>query len=92
MASPGGRAAPQLLPPVALTIAALTSLNLAVAYLIARAAGLRGIAFPDLVIWLLLAIGLAAAVGAVVGWRRYIADARAAKAATGPGIRDSAVE
>ncbi len=92
MASTGGRDSPQLLPPVALTIAALTSLNLAVAYLIARAAGLRGIEFPDPLIWLLLAVGLAAAVAAILGWRRYVAEARAAKAATVPGVRDSAVE
>ncbi len=84
MVSDGGHGPPHLLPPVVLTIVALTSLNLAIAYLLARSAGLRGIELPAAILGLLFVVGLLAAVAAVWGWRRYVADARAARARSAP--------
>ena len=83
MAPTRAPAARRLLPPIVLTIAALTCLNLAIAYFVARSAGLRGLELPDAVVWLLLAVGVVAAVGAVWGWRRYVEQARAERHADG---------
>ncbi len=84
MASNGGHDPPHLLPPVVLTIVALTSLNLAIAYLLARSSGLRGMELPVAIVGLFFVVGLVAAVAAVWGWRRYIADARAARVGPDP--------
>ena len=55
------------------TALAVTAINLPVAYLIARAVGARDLGLPILGVWLVLVLGVLAAVAAVYLWRRYLA-------------------
>lgn len=52
------------------------AVNLAVAYLVARAAGLRAFTLSGSVIAGLLLGGLLLGIGAVLSWRAYLAAAR----------------
>lgn len=56
------------------TVLALVSVNLVLAYVLARAVGsIRDV--PAAALWALLAIGVLSALVAVAGWRRYLARA-----------------
>jgi membrane protein implicated in regulation of membrane protease activity len=57
---------------VIVTAAALITVNLVVAYMLARASGMRGIELPAMVVWLLVIGSLAITVAAVILWRRYM--------------------
>jgi hypothetical protein len=54
------------------TAAAVITVNVVVAYTLARASGMRGIELPAMVVWLLAIGSLAITVAAVILWRRYI--------------------
>jgi hypothetical protein len=57
---------------IVLTALALTLVNLALAYLIVRAAGFSVFGPPVAVAVLVLAVGVLAAAGAVAQWRKYL--------------------
>lgn len=57
---------------IALTAAAVIAVNLALAYLIVRAAGFQIVGPPAPAALVLLAFGLLIAAAAVVQWRRYL--------------------
>ncbi len=59
------------------TIVAVVALNLAVAYAIARAVGMRDLEVSGPALWALLAVGALGAVVAVARWRAFVAQSRA---------------
>jgi hypothetical protein len=68
---------PSRAPAIALTTVALALVNLALAYLIVRAAGFSVLGPPIPVALGVLALGLVAAVAAVAQWRTYLSRAQA---------------
>ena len=61
---------------VAVTVAAVTLVNLGLASLIVAAVGVRATAPPAWLAALMLALGLVAAAGAVALWRQYFRSLR----------------
>lgn len=58
--------------PILATALAFATLNLVVAYAIARALGMRAFELSGVTLWVLVLVGLMAAAVAVVLWRRYL--------------------
>jgi membrane protein implicated in regulation of membrane protease activity len=58
------------------TVAAVVALNVVLAYILARVAGMRGIELPTVAVWLLAIAGVATAGAAALLWRRYLRERR----------------
>ena len=58
------------------TVVAIATVNVALAYTLARAAGMRGIELPTAAVWLLAIAGVATAGAAAILWRRYLRERR----------------
>ena len=61
---------------IVLTVAALVDANLVIAYLLARAAGLRTVEVPAVGVAAMLVAAVVTGALAVLLWRRYLAEAR----------------
>ena len=58
------------------TVAAVVTVNVLVAYTLARAAGMRGIELPTAAVWLVTLAAVATTGAAVILWRRYLGERR----------------
>jgi hypothetical protein len=72
-----GSASPPSAGPVILSVAvALTLLNVAAGYVLARTVGMRWLELPTWALAACLLVGFAATAGSVVLWRRYVGRVR----------------
>jgi hypothetical protein len=69
-------AASSQLTAVVITVAAVATVNLMVAYTLARAAGMRAIELPTAAVWLVTLAAVATTGAAVILWRRYLRKRR----------------